>query len=132
MRAADRAEIESSGRVPLLALRSLYRRSLEPPKVALVDGAVAAVWGFEGGLLGAQVAAWLFTAPAVEKLPLAFFRETRREVAAIAAQRGTVISQVHEDYTAALRFFTLLGFELGEICVAPSGARYRMIIARRG
>jgi hypothetical protein len=130
MRAADRAEIEGAGRVPLLLLRSLWRRSVEP-MAALVDGEVAAIWGDEAGLLAEEGHPWLFTSPAIEKLPLAFYREARREITAMLSRRASLVSQVDEGYLAALRFFKMLSFEIGDVCETPSGARYRMISVKK-
>lgn len=132
MRAADRAEIAGAGRIARHLLIALWRRSLDP-RVGLLDGHVAAAWGDEAGLLDEEGAMWLFTTPLVERLPLAFFRQTRAEIAERLQVRRRLISEVAEDYTAALRFFRLLGFEIGEARAAPSGMRYCcMTICRPG
>lgn len=130
MRAEDRAEIEGCGLVVRHTLAALWRRSTLP-RVAIVDGLVAAAWGDEAGVLEGTGRMWLFTAPPVERLPVAFFRETRREVAERLRVRRALIADVAESYTKAARFFTLLGFSFGAPVAAPSGKLYRRMTIER-
>ena len=123
MRAEDRAEIEAAGFAVRHMLIRLWRQSIEP-RCALVDGEVAACWGDEAGLLADVGVMWLFTAPPVARLPLAFFREGRAEIARRLQTRRIIISDIAEGYDAALRFFRLLGAQISEPILAPSGARY--------
>lgn len=110
LRAADRAEIAAVGE-PRHVLFGLWQASLEP-RAAIVDGVVAAAWGDAAALLSDQGAAWFFTAPPIERVPLAFFREARREVARMLAGRETLASDVRKEYVCAQRFFSLVGFHV--------------------
>jgi hypothetical protein len=125
MRAEDRAEIEGMGCVVRHFLFRLYRASFEP-RVAIVDGEVAAAWGDHAGLLGDEGLMWAFTAPPVARLPLAFFRESRREVADRLKIRRSLITDVADGYKAAQRFFRLVGFQIDE----PVNGYRRMTIRR--
>ena len=129
MRAEDRAEIEGAGLVTRHALARLWRGSIEP-RAAIVDGEVAAVWGDESGLFERVGRMWAFTAPPVARLPLAFFRETRREVAEKLAYRHVLVADVADSYLTAQRFFRLLGFTIGEPFLLGGAAYRRMTIAR--
>lgn len=121
MRPADRAEILASGHTVRHLLFRLWRASVEP-KCALVDGEVAACWGDEAGLLSENGVMWLFTTPTVEKIPLAFFREARAEIARRLETRRTIISDIADGYDAALRFFRLLGARIGEPMPGANGS----------
>ena len=129
MRGEDRAEIEGAGLVVRHVLMRLWRGTIQP-RAAIVDGEVAAIWGDEGGLVEHAGRMWLFTAPPVERLPLAFFRETRREVAEKLAYRQVLVADVADSYLSAQRFFRLLGFTIGEPFTVRDKAYRRMTIGR--
>lgn len=131
LRPEDRREIEGAGLVVRHFLIRLHRRTMEP-MAALVDGEVAACWGDEAGVLSDTGMMWLLTAPPVARLPLAFYREAKAEIARRLATRGTLVADVAADYDAAIRFFGMLGFAIGEPrAVPPRGLLYRrMTIAR--
>ena len=135
MRAMDRSEIEGAGMKVRHALNRIWRGSVDP-RCAYVDSGlgweIAAVWGDEGSMLEALGRAWLFTAPPVEKVPLAFFREARKDIAQRLTMRRMLRSSVRADYTQALRFFRLLGFTIGPaVAVGPEGVFYREIAITR-
>lgn len=113
LREADRAEIAAAGHAPRHLLSALWRRSLEP-RVGLIDGEVAAAWGDAGDMLSPVGEVWFFTAPPIERLPLAFLREARCEVARMLMGRRSLAADVHRDYGRARRFFALMGFSIAE------------------
>ncbi len=129
MRAADRAEIEAVGLVPRHVLMQLWRASIQP-KVALIDGEVAAAWGDASPVLALEGSVWAFTAPVIERLPLAFYREARREIAEYLTVRRLLRAHVSCDYDRALRFFGMLGFKASEP-IAVGGGMYREIRIER-
>lgn len=113
LRDADRAEIAAAGIVPRHLLASLWRRTVDP-RVGIIDGEVAAAWGDAGDMLSDIGAAWFFTAPPIERMPLAFLREARREVDRMLKRRRILAADVHRDYCRAQRFFRLVGFRVAE------------------
>lgn len=130
MRAEDRAEIEDAGLRPRHLLAQLWRDTLAP-KAAIVDGEVAAVWGDAAPLLALDGSMWMFTSPAVERLPLAYFREARRDIGERLKTRRVLRADVACGYERALRFFAMLGFRLGPPFEAKAGGWYREISIER-
>lgn len=112
LRQGDRDELAATGLNPKHHVFALWRNS-SISRVALVDGEVAAVWGCIAPMASASADMWLLTSPAVEKMPLAFFRETRREVAEVLTVHPVLRTQVGADYKEAIRFFRMLGFSVG-------------------
>jgi hypothetical protein len=115
MREADRAEIEGCG---VSVKKALWRGLRLSPlcRTALIDGAVAAVWGICAGgrngvsLLGRTAVPWLHTTPAVERMPLAAVRVARSEIRAMQALWPRLENYVAADYAQAVKFLRLLGF----------------------
>jgi hypothetical protein len=112
MRAKDRAEIESVGLKPRHLLFARYRKSWDS-KTALVDGEVAACWGDNAPMLSEEGHLWLFTAPPVERVPLAYLREVRRDVARRLENRSVLRTYTTDSYKQAIRFFAMAGFVPG-------------------
>lgn len=113
LRPGDRAEIDATGMKPRHLIHRLYRQSYRS-ECALIDGDVAAVWGWQGSLLSPTVEMWLLTTRAVERLPMAFYREGRRILAETLRTKCEIVSGVGSDYIGAIRFFGMLGFEMHE------------------
>lgn len=130
MRAADRAEIELVGLKPRHVLMQLWRASIEP-KVAIIDGVVGAAWGDAAPVLATDGSMWAFTAPVIERVPLAFYREARREIADYLRVRHLLKAHVSCDYARALRFFAMLGFNVSDPVAVGNGV-YREIWIERG
>jgi phosphoserine phosphatase len=130
LRAEDRAEIEAVGLVPRHALIALWRASIAP-RVAIVDGEVAAAWGDTAQLLSDTGSLWAFTAAPVARLPLAFLRETRKEVRMMLGSRQVLRAHVACSYQCAIRFFSLAGFSVGDPQLI-AGAVYRELRIERG
>lgn len=130
LRAEDRAEIENAGLHPRHFLFRLYSESTLYRRAALIDGEVAAVWGDQAPLLSTEGHLWLLTAPPIERLPLAFFRETRREIRERLAVRSMLRADAASGYGRALRFFAMLGFEVLDVGSDGSTARRELRIER--
>lgn len=127
----DRAEIEGWGLTVRHLLNFLYRES-SLKRTALVDGEVAAVWGTQGSMVSEDAQPWLFTTPAVERARMAFFRETRREVAEMLRTRKRLRSYTLASYEQSIRFFTALGFTFGPPePVGKGGTLYRLMTLER-
>jgi hypothetical protein len=115
LRAQDEAEILGLGVSVKKALWRAYRNSVLC-KAALVDGEVAAVWGLCLGLrpgvnlLSDTGVPWLHTSYALERMPIAFIKEARREVAAMRAVRPRLENHVLTSYASAIRFIKMMGF----------------------
>lgn len=131
MRPDDRREVEGLGVNCRRALLAVYRHSFYR-RAAIVEGKTAAIWGCDGTLLSSIGHPWLLTTPTIEKVPLAFFRETRREIALMLETRTTLVSDIAEGYDRALRFFRLLGFTISvPHALGPDGQRYHQISLER-
>lgn len=114
MRADDALEATGLGGEPKRMLRQSFRHSLIA-KSAFVDGDVACMWGMTADILSDIGSPWLVTSAAVERLPLAFLHEARREVEAMLCMKRRLENIVAAAYTRAVRFLRLLGFTIGDI-----------------
>ena len=110
LRDGDRAEIAAAGLDPREVLRTSFRRSLMPAKAALVDGAVAALWGLGGDILSDTGEPWLMTGTAIERAPKTFLKIARAEVEAMLQVKCRLENYVHADYAKAVRLLEALGF----------------------
>lgn len=131
MRDDDRAEIMMAGYVPRHLLIGLWRRTAEPRCALILHDdrwQVAAAWGDTAQLLADDGSMWFFTAPVIEKLPLAFFREARRDIAERLVTRDALVADVAASYAKAIRFFTMLGFSVGAPRCVGQGMYRRMRI----
>jgi hypothetical protein len=116
LRDGDREELESAPVAPRHALIRLWRESFVR-RCYFVDGEIAAVWGCSGGaggLASDTAEMWLFTTPAVERVPLTFLREARQSIDAMLEHKAVLLSGVMAGYERAERFLQLLGFTLGD------------------
>ena len=130
LRSEDRAElIELMGLAPRHALIALWRASLAP-RAAIVDGEVAACWGDTAPLLSDTGSIWAFTAPPVAGLPLAFARETQREIGGLLSSRRVLRAHVADSYHSAIRFFAMAGFSVGAPQPIGSGIYRELRIER--
>jgi hypothetical protein len=131
LRPDDLAEIAATGMKPRHLLTGLWRES-HIRRAALVDGEIAAVWGCAGTMLSPVGEAWLLTAPAVAKLPLAFLKETREEMRAMLATKRIVTSGVLASYESSIRFMRMVGFTVGAPTpLSSSGAMFRALKMER-
>lgn len=113
LRDGDRLEVTSLGLSPMVALRKSFQHAIIR-RTAIVDDQIAAMWGMGGTMLSNVGYPWMLTAPAVERVPVGFFREARSGVLEMLRLRNRLEGHVAAQYTCACRFLTALGFELGE------------------
>lgn len=126
MRPMDRMEAEGGGAPARHMLHALWQES-SVRRAAYIDGKVAAVWGFAGQLASTEAEGWLFTSPDIETMPLTFFRETKKEISKMLESKQVVISDCMADYGRALKFFSILGFEIGPLTKGHNGIQWRSI-----
>lgn len=131
LRPEDRAEFLMAGLEPRHRLHELYRMTAEP-KAALVEGEVACAWGDAAAYLAGEGLMWLVTSPAIERLlPLSFFRATRHELDLALRHRRVLRACIAGPYQRAIRFFSMLGFEIEEPQII-GGNEFRIIRLYRG
>lgn len=121
MQDGDRAEIVAAAAVPRHLLYSLWQES-HYSRAAFVDDTLAAVWGCAASFLSPYGHAWLVTAPVVAEVPMAFVREARKGIADMMEGRRMLYSACLASYAKSRRFWTLLGFEIGEPIEITTGA----------
>jgi hypothetical protein len=84
------------------------------------------MWGLSGSAFGHTGYPWLMTAPAVERVPVAFLRIGRRELGRMRATHRCLRGEVAADYGMACRFLEVLGFVLGPAePLPPHGVKFR-------
>ena len=111
LRPGDRAEVQAAGMSSIRAVAQSFRGGLLM-RTAFVDGEIAAMWGLGGTLISDVGHPWLLTAPPAARLPLAFVKNARRELAAMLALRRILRNWVAADYDQAIGLLRLLGFTL--------------------
>lgn len=122
LRPEDAEEVRALGQPS--AMRMLYRawRLSVIRRTALVDGEVAACWGVLGSMMGGEGTPWLLTTPAIERVPVAFAREGRREAAEMLAAYPRLVNYVHAPYRRAIGFLKIVGFSIDEAePILPTG-----------
>jgi len=112
LRAEDCAEIRAVYGDPRKAIRYFFHGSALR-RAAFIDGEIAALWGCYGSFFTTEGHVWLVTTGEVEKLPLRFFHEVRREVREMLLTRKVLRSHAAASYTKALRFMAMVGFMIG-------------------
>lgn len=112
LRDDDRAEIQAAG---ISCKKALWRswRGSHLRTTAFVDGEIAAMWGCGAMLLAAEGRPWLLTAPACERVPLAFVKIGREQAQRMLALHETLRGLVYAEYYRAVRTLSLMGFRLG-------------------
>lgn len=131
LREGDRQEIVAAGEHPRRLIFSLWRESFVS-RAGIVDGEVAAVWGCAGPLLSTVGEMWLVTAPAVERVPLAFAKEARAMIRETLLIKHVLVSSCLDGYEKSLRLWGMLGFDIGEaVPVPPNGAMFRQLVMER-
>ena len=124
LRADDAEEVRALGQPS--PMRMMYRtwRASVVRRTAFVDGEIAAAWGLIGGgsLMAATGVPWLLTAPAIERVPLDFAREARREVREMLDIYPLLENWVHAPYRRAVGFLKIVGFTIDEAQpILPTG-----------
>lgn len=113
MRDNDRLEITCMGLSVKRALFESYRNS-GVRKTALIDGKVGAMWGVGGNFLSGKGTPWLLTTGEIEKLPIAFVKEARKEVRKMLMIYPHLENHVLASYHKAVGLLALLGFQIGD------------------
>lgn len=110
LRADDAAEITCFDKQPHKMLWRGYRNSLMT-KAAIVEGAVAAMWGIGGTPLGSIGNPWLMTSHACELVsPLRFVRIYQSEVHKMLSIFPVLVNFVAANYTKSIRVLENVGF----------------------
>lgn len=129
LRDGDRLEVASLGFTPIQGLRrtfysALYRRTALIAKDGNLE--IAAMWGVSGTAFGHTGHPWLMTAPIIERLPVCFLREARREIGRMRRIHRRLEGRVAAQYAMACRFLEVLGFTLGAAEeIGPRKATFR-------
>ncbi len=133
LRDLDRREFTCAGLDPRRALRKAFRDSIIA-RTGFVDGEIAAMFGVGGTIMGGEGRIWLLTTPAVERVPVTFVREARRELDRLLPLFPVLHGVVQTSYHQAVAFLILLGFSLGEAFrLGPDGALFqRFFMVRHG
>jgi GNAT superfamily N-acetyltransferase len=112
LRAIEREEMALLGVKPRHALARMYRESHTARAVTL-DGVPVAAFGLRGALVGTEADAWMVTTAEVDRLPVAFFKTARAELARMLEGRSRLTSTIWGRQDAAVRAMAMLGFEVG-------------------
>lgn len=125
LREADADEARVLGIDPTVAIRRSYRNGILR-RSYFVDGELAAMSGLGGSLLDDIGAPWLMTTAVVERVPVAFVKVARAQVAVMLQHRMRLENVVAASYTGACRLLQTLGFTLDEPQpLGPHGAQFR-------
>ncbi len=126
LRVEDAAEATALGKDPRRALRIAFRASLLPPKLFVVDGEPAAIFGLAGDILSDVGEPWLLTTAAVERAPVSFVRGARLELAVMLEHKPRLENYVVADYAKAIRLLEVLGFNIDPPApIGPKRALFR-------
>lgn len=132
LRPEHRRNMEAIGLEPHRVLRDAFLNSAYC-RAALIDGELAAIWGVTGSALSSTGVIWVAFTEAATKYPIIIMRETRRQLAAMAATRRVLESGVIVGDIAAWRFAQRLGFFLkhptGTNTLSPQTAPLECILA---
>ena len=132
MRDNDRMEVCSIGFTEREIVRKSYDRAIWK-KTVFVNGKLACMFGLGGHLLSDTGVPWLLTTREIERIPLAFVREAKREVRKMLGHFRRLENYVHADYAAAIRFLEILGFTVHPevVEVGPNRAKFRKFTMER-
>jgi len=117
----DATEAAAMADDPRQAVRQAFEASLIPPKLALVDGHMAALWGLCGHAFPNVGMPWLLlTTPEIAQIA-SYLRVARREVAAMLMIRSRLENYLTADYAKAIPLLEALGFHID--APAPVGPK---------
>lgn len=131
LRESDRREVIAlHGSDVRRAIRRCYHMSAIC-RAAFIGGDIAALWGMTGTMLSDESYGWLLTTPVIERAPIAFFKEVRRQLGEFMETRRVIRSCVAADYDKATRFFQRLGFAAATPKPdGPNGVLFRELVIR--
>lgn len=112
-RIEEHTECKAVGVAPRHMIFALWRCSCYS-RSAFLDGEPIAVWGDAAPILSREAHAWLFTAPAIERVPMTFFRQAKREIATMLEARERLRTSVVAASERSLRFWRMLGATIEE------------------
>ena len=72
------------------------------------------MWGLAGVVLSGRGEPWLLTSKAIERIPVSFIKEGRKEIAEMMELCHKLEGVTTEAYPRAHRFLRALGFNLSE------------------
>jgi len=113
LRYDDLAEITCFGLRPFQAIKGSFKTSYFRRSV-FVENELAAMWGLSGIMLTGKGEPWLLTAKPIEKIPVSFVKEGRREIRKMLSMAPCLEGLTVESYSRAHRFLRVLGFTLSE------------------
>ena len=111
LRDADRKEIEDGGLPVKKALWRAFRSSIWC-NAFFADGDLAVVHGLSGGCISGEGFPWMITALPAERMPLAFLKLGRQQVAQMLVDKPVLKGFVAADYSRACAFLVACGFTL--------------------
>ncbi len=111
LRYDDLAEITCFGLRPFAVISKSYKKSFYR-RSAFVEGEIAAMWGLSGSLLGTSEY-WLLTGAAIEKIPVSFVKECKREIKHMLTFSQRFEGMFVSSYTRAQRLLEVLDFSIG-------------------
>lgn len=130
LREADRLEILAAGVEPRHVMFILWRNSTHRT-AAFVDGEIAMVGGCAGTLASPTGEPWLFTTAAIERVPMAFAKESRRWLSEVLRTKSCLRTACHASYEKSARFWTMLGFKVGAPERCATGELFRPMVLER-
>lgn len=111
LRDADRKEIEDGGLTVKKALWRSFKKSLWC-NAFFVDGDLAVVHGLGGDCISDTGFPWMITTKAAERMPLAFLKIGRGQMARMLDDKPRLLGFAAADYSRACAFLVACGFTL--------------------
>lgn len=131
IRDADRREVVALyGEDVRRAIRRFFHMSVVR-RAGFIDGELAAIWGISSTLLSDEAMGWLLTTPQIEKKPLAFVKETQRQLSDLMQTYSVIRGHVAIDYKQAVDFLMLIGFSLSIPRPMGDGTMFREALFRK-
>ena len=106
--------------------QSAYRRAW------LVDGRLAGLGGVTGSLASSQGMIWLALTAHAIKYPIEIVKEARRQLDVISETKRDLVSSLIPGDRTAIRFATMLGFEIAHTMTVPYGNGEVISVRYRG
>lgn len=113
LRYDDWAEITCFGISPFKAIKGSFKTSHFRRSV-FVENEIAAMWGLSGVMLSGSGEPWLLTSKAIEKIPVSFVKEGRKEINKMLTVCRRLEGLTSNSYSRAHRFLEVLGFTLDD------------------
>jgi hypothetical protein len=112
MREEDLWGLMALGEDPPEGLLAAIRFSTKPEKI-FFDGELTAIWGVVPYcLLTGHGMPWVLTTAAVNKYPIAFYKESMRVVSELRTRYSRLYSLIDSRHTSSLKWADRLGFKV--------------------